>query len=43
MEGVDTVVSALIAATVVDSAACHNPYICAILHIEIVVYKVCHA
>lgn len=43
MEGMDAVVSALVAAAVVDSAACHNPYICAILHIEIVVYKVCHA
>ena len=43
MEGMDAVVSALVAAAVVDSAACHNPYICTILHIEIVVYKVCHA
>lgn len=43
MEGMDAVVSALVAAAVVDSAACHNPYICTILYIEIVVYKVCHA
>lgn len=27
MEGMDAVVSALVATAVVDSAACHNPYI----------------
>ena len=43
MEGVDAIMTAFVAAAVVDSTACHNGHIRSVCHIKIVVHQIRHS
>ena len=43
MEGMNTIVTTVITATIVDSAACNNVNICTVCHIKIIVNQIGHS
>lgn len=40
MEGMNTIMPAVVAAIVMDAAACHNRNVCSLFHIKIIVYHI---